>query len=215
MQPSLRFSWWSLALIATIPEVILQASSTQNDVVVSFFLLCSFYFGRQCTKDKGVVHFVFFGLSIGLALLSKGTAYVYALPIVLFFGLSQISVSAQTKSLRPIMCSVLAGLICLMVNFGHFKRNFSLTHSILGVDKTESKMYSNEAMGLGEWSSNVLKNAALHIGPMPLNILANHLVVGLHKMLGSDVNNPKTNYLNMPFQAAPDIPNHEDTSSNT
>ena len=77
----------AFVLGATIPEVLLQASSTQNDIVVSFFILTSVYFAIKITKESGLKYFLFFGLSSGIGILTKGTAYVYLAPLLLIFGI--------------------------------------------------------------------------------------------------------------------------------
>lgn len=85
-QLSMRFKQqiYACVFFATLPIAILEASSTQNDIVVCFWILCSIERMIACLKCKSMVTFVEFGLSVGLAVLTKGTAYVILAPIILF-----------------------------------------------------------------------------------------------------------------------------------
>ena len=70
----------------TITELLLQASTTKNDIVVVFFVLTSLYFAIKFLSDLKLRNGVFLGLSVGLSLLTKGTAYIYVAPILLLFS---------------------------------------------------------------------------------------------------------------------------------
>jgi 4-amino-4-deoxy-L-arabinose transferase-like glycosyltransferase len=65
---------------ATLPMGILQSSSTQNDYVVSFWLLAfvsQFLGWRRSSHDS---HLLFAAAALGLAILTKGTALIFATP---------------------------------------------------------------------------------------------------------------------------------------
>jgi hypothetical protein len=94
---SRRYKIIAIVLAVTIPEVILQAASTQNDVVVSFFIITSWYFGLKTISDGQLKYFVALGITIGLCLLTKGTAYVYLFPILLLWGIRVLIVLFKTK----------------------------------------------------------------------------------------------------------------------
>ena len=86
-----RFKLISIILLITLPEVILQASSTQNDIVVSFFILSSIYFAVKSIKEATFLNFIFLGLCVGLSVLTKGTAYIYLAPILLIFAIPRLA----------------------------------------------------------------------------------------------------------------------------
>src|SRR5262249_45093835 len=78
---------------ATIPMGILQASSTQNDFVVAFWLVCFVAYtlrivtNRSDQESQTVVAWepvLGAGASLGLALMTKGTAYIYSAPFVVW-----------------------------------------------------------------------------------------------------------------------------------
>ena len=71
----------AVVLCATIPMGILQAASTQNDYVLSLWLVCFTYFSLLIVQ-AGVTRStaIYIGASLGLVILSKGTGYIYAFP---------------------------------------------------------------------------------------------------------------------------------------
>jgi 4-amino-4-deoxy-L-arabinose transferase-like glycosyltransferase len=86
-----RAALLSAVVAATVPMGVLQASSTQNDYVVTFWLVCAAY-SILTTMDAGSMplsHAAAIGVASGLAILTKGTAYVYLLPFLGWFGLNR------------------------------------------------------------------------------------------------------------------------------
>ncbi len=65
--------WLTAVLVATLPVMTLEASSTQNDLVVAFLVLAMILFGLQLRTRPGSG--VWLGLCTGLAIGTKGTAY--------------------------------------------------------------------------------------------------------------------------------------------
>jgi len=209
-----RYKLLAVVLSVTIPEVVLQASSTQNDIIVSFFILTSVYFAAKCIKKNKFQYFIFFGLSIGLGALTKATAYIYFAPILVFFTTFIFIKLYKSGNFSILIYAFISALLFLSINSGHYIRNYKLTKNILGTDKTESNLYANEKMSPKLLISNIIKNAGLHIGPYPFNRLSNRLIYKFHLIAGININNAETNFLNINYWAAPDIPNHEDSASN-
>lgn len=76
-----------IACAAVIPMAILQATSTQNDLVAAFWLLAFAGFvilGQQRTFSAS--EWVATGLTLGLGILTKSTLYVYALPFLVLLA---------------------------------------------------------------------------------------------------------------------------------
>jgi hypothetical protein len=70
----------------SIPMGILQATSTQNDYVVAFWMVCLAYLvvrHRRQQASPGDVGYV--ALATGLGMLTKGTGYVYAVPLLAWY----------------------------------------------------------------------------------------------------------------------------------
>lgn len=211
---SRKYKIIALVLVVTIPEVVLQTSSTQNDIVVSFFILTAIYFAAKSIKEASLQNYLFLGLSIGFAVLTKGTAYIYLAPILLLFAMIVLIQVFRTKHYAHLDFGILAVLVFLSLNAGHFIRNYTFNNSILGVDEAEHKMYTNEYMTPALLLSNIIKNAGLHLGPAPVNKVATNAIYKLHSIAGIDINTPVTNYRNLPYEGAPDRANHEDNAPN-
>lgn len=212
--PNRRVKYIAVILALTIPEAILQASSTQNDIVVSFFILCAIYFSIKVLKKPSLDFFIFFGLSAGLAILTKGSAYVYLLPLFSVFIVVYLYKLFKSISAQKLYLPIIAGAICIVINLGHYSRNYSLSGNILGADEQESGMYFNDEMNPQNLFSNLLKNVGLHIGPYPLNNVYDTGIQKLHEKLNIDINNPKTNFASIEYHGASDFPNDEDSAAN-
>jgi hypothetical protein len=209
-----KYKLIAIVLLFTIPEVILQASSTQNDVVVSFFILTSIYFSVKSINELNFQNYFFLGLSIGLGILTKATAYIYLFPVIFILVIVVLIKLCRTKNYTYLRYSIIAALICVSVNSGHYTRNYKLSNNILGVDNIESKMYSNENMSPILLLLNIIKNAGLHIGQYPINKLSYKVIYKLHLITGVNIDNRETNFGNTIYSGVTTIPNHEDTAPN-
>lgn len=174
-------------VFVTIPMAVLQSSSTQNDLVVASFVLV---FGLQMLRLRHSTDWtsvLFAGLSMGLALLTKGTGWMYCavLGVVLSFHVfihaARLSIGWTGLFLR--MGSIV--LLGLAINTGHMSR----CHSLYGrFFATGNESYFTEDYSLDAIVANVVKNASLHMG-LPcsqFNGVMNH-AVGV--LLGSEIEN--------------------------
>src|SRR5262249_20848883 len=64
-------------LCATMPNAILQGSGAKNDMLLTFWLVCAVYFLAR--RHAGL-----FGLALGLALATKATGYLFAVPLLVW-----------------------------------------------------------------------------------------------------------------------------------
>lgn len=151
-------------LALTLPEGILQASSTQNDVVAAFFVLSTIYFMLRAIRMPGLRSYFVLGISTGLAILTKGTAYLYLAPVLLIFGINVLAISFRQKQLKYTLYISFIVVLPLLLNLAQYQRNYSFSGNLLGVDKNESKFYGNEQMNPRLFICNAIKNADLHMG---------------------------------------------------
>jgi hypothetical protein len=148
--------------------------------------------------------------SLGLALLTKATAYVYAAPFVLWFGLFLLK-TYRWSAWRPVLIS---GAIVLLINSGHYYRNAQLFDSPLRPDSLDV-FYINQTFGPTVFISNIVRNIALHLNlPVPFLLTSlDSLLRNLHNLLGLDPSDPRTTWPGTTFVLNP-FHIHEDTSGN-
>lgn len=208
----LRGQVLSIVVSATIPMGIFQASNTKNDYVVSFWLVCFVHYVLLTLNVKiNWIHLLKLSASLGLAVLTKGTAYIYTLPFILWvilLGLKQ----AGWKVLRHCL-AILA--VVGFINFGYYMRNFDVFCSPLS---TLPQKYTNDVFSIPTFISNVIRNAGLHMA-IPLAISSNvnsvieKAIYQLHIILGVDINDPRTTWPGTAFSIQ-GLSTFEDTAGN-
>jgi hypothetical protein len=196
---------------ASIPMGILQSTSTQTDYVAAFWLVCFAYFLVKVLKGADSTHFVGMGLALGLSILSKGTAYIFAFPFV-FIVTAAVVARGERKKLK--LLTVSFGLAFLL-NVSHWSRNYALYGSPLGPG-SESGGYvlTNDTFSPAAAASNMARNAGLHLGTTsPANEMVQGAVAKFHELIGISLNDPRTTWLGTNFQVTPMFLN-EDLAGN-
>ena len=177
--------------IVTLPMGILQAQSTQNSYVLSFFILGAIeaVFRLRQTEEK---HWfgptLLAGSCFGLALLTKGTAFAIAAPIGLWW-LLEVSKKPRWVRLR---CITVLLLIVAVLNGSHMARNIGVFHSPL-IPSAEAGSYRVDSMTPALLASNVFRHLALQIW-LPTRSCAaglQSLINHLYTQLLVDPNDPR------------------------
>lgn len=186
---------------ATIPMGILQASSTQNDYMVTFWLVCLAYYILLSFKTQEKVYiFSFIGASFGLGILTKSSAYLYGFPFMVWFSLVQLwRYRWRWHAWQTIGFTT---AIAVILNVGHYWRNFDLFNSFLGTPKNFAGAYKIEVISLPTFLSNVLRNLGLHLDIIrtlklekfitPITGIGNKLILIFHDFIGVDMFDPRT-----------------------
>ncbi|MFN3489022.1 MAG: ArnT family glycosyltransferase [Emticicia sp.] len=192
-----KTQYLSFFIAGTIPMVILQSSSTQNDVVVSFFILMTAYFMLKNLKENQSLTIILSGVSIGQAILTKGTAYVFLFPICMYWGIMKL-VKIYKKELK--FLPQLAYLALLFVPFlaicgSFYYRNYVLIGSPLGVSKELFYVYNNQSHSLPSFLSVIFRNISLHFSVPGVHLMAEKFIYFLHNnILHLSVNDPATSF---------------------
>jgi len=202
--------WVAGLLCIFLPEAVLQATSTQNDLVVSFFIAASILFLLLILKKPSILNFIFLGVSIGLALLTKALAYVYLPVFVGLFLVLFIVKNYKTWKKSYFIGGILTLVIVFSININHFQKNYALCHNIMGTDPKEDKEYKLEDRSIRGISSNTMKNVGLHLDPFFVGNLGNNLVEKIHLIMHYDPNQKGMNYVETKFTTYPGWRNHED-----
>lgn len=204
---------FSALAAATLPMGILQSTSTQNDYALSFWLVSFFYWGALFAREGGTRKAFISGAALGLAILTKGTAYIYAFPFLVWFVLEGASRQRKTF-VGP--AAVIAALV-LLINAGHYVRNQAVFGSPLGPgaeSESQEFTYTNSRFSAGTLASNGLRNAAIHMG-LPFqsaNRAVEGAVVSMHRLLELDPQDKATTWGGTAFRIGTEL--HEDLDGN-
>ena len=192
----------SLAVM-TLPMGVLQSTSTQNDYVVAFWLVCfvSFALKQLQTDTPSRTLALFAGISLGLAIVTKVTVLIFGtfFGVWLVFGLILRSRIRAWKPLTILLCAT------LLVITPHACRNYKLYRNPLGPmieSKDDSYRYTNDSYGVRTLVSNVLRNIAIHLAfPFEgVNDDIERAVLFLHAILKMDANYPGTTWTGTKFR---------------
>ena len=201
-------------LLITIPSAELQATTTKNDIVCGFFVIIALYYCIKTYYEINIKNFIFLGLSIGLAIFTKGTAYLFLAPFLVFLAIFLVHKLIQTKNLKIITNGLLLLFVVLIINIGHFSRNYMVNKNILTVDTIESKGFTNENRSTSQFASNLLKNFGLQIG-FPFQNKYDLWIREIHKKYNVNIDSPDANWLQNKYQGTKKIETHEDIIPNT
>ncbi len=204
----------SFLFCITTPSVLLQASTTKNDIVCAFFILTSILFLYKCYKESTLSNYLFLGISIGLGMLTKGTFYLFLFPALLIFLLFLGKQMLFEKKFKPILYGLLSIFILSIINIGHFSRNYAINNHVLSIDDVENNMYSNEEMNFTFFSSNLMKNIGLHMG-YPFNSIYEDFILNIHKKIDVSIDEPKLNFLGTKYNTKKSIDTNEDLVPNS
>jgi len=143
---------------ATLPNAILQASGAKNDVLLALWLVCAAYFAVR--RDLW-----FLGLSFGLALATKSTAYLFAPPLV-----ASVLAIQWIEDRRPRWVAVAMAMAsgALLLNTPQYARNLRFSGSPLGFDSPYGRggpyRWANARFGWKPTVSNALRNLSDQLG---------------------------------------------------
>ncbi len=226
--PSDRAGPWAALLVATTPMAVLQATSTQNDVVVAGYLLAAAFFLLRApgTDGRPVRDLALGGAAIGLAFATKGTAYILAVPLLIVTVWTAAGRIARGQgSERRAWAAGLAAAAALVVlpSAGFWWRNARAFGSPVG--STYEVVRPSEFLSLGPGKapalavSQVVRAAVLQLGQVRVVGVGGDVLVAaaarVHGALGVGVDEPAVSGA-FPFAAAasPAL-NHEDTAPST
>jgi len=200
----------SAIVIGTLPMAILQASSTQNDLVVSSFVMSFGLFMLRIHKKLSAENLLLAAIALGLALLTKGTAYLYCAAIGTSLAVSILLEyrADRARFLKATVALSFVVIVALVMNAGHLSRNYKLYGHPLSI---EDKYYRNADMSAATLLSNIARNGALHLAT-PSSRINNYIYRAMQVALGSQLNNPKTTFPGTSF-GIPYI-KHEDIAGN-
>jgi 4-amino-4-deoxy-L-arabinose transferase-like glycosyltransferase len=194
----------------TLPNGILQASGAKNDYVLASWLAAMLWFALRLRRNASKWNVIGTATACGLALLTKGTAYLFVPPLlaaVLWparrFWLGWIPMAA---------CCVLA------INGPYYWRNWNLSGSPFGFSSAHGDgrfRFSPDHIDVRTTLSTALRAGSEHLAARSeaWNRGVYDGVVTAHEWLGMSVNDPATTWPDAVFEP-PRNSNHEANASN-
>jgi Dolichyl-phosphate-mannose-protein mannosyltransferase len=191
----------SAIVCATIPEGVLEASGPMNTYVVSFWIVSAIGFLMSWNDDPSWFNLVWIGLSTGLALLTKGTAYIF-LPFLMIATWWVGPRLARVLLLKRIFILL---LLVLAINAPQYIRCYELTGSPLGVPIPEAGSRLQLTVShpnAKEILANLLRNVSLHFGTPSeaINLRIENLFRWSMQKIGVDPDDPRQIWLGEPFR---------------
>lgn len=206
-----RAEWWSVMFAMTLPSVVVQGSSTQNDLLAAVFIISFFYFLKRAAGDAGSIRdFVFASVALGLAILTKGTSYIFCLPIGMLFAAQGFFTRFGFRPRMNFAFRIAAVVVAASIfSLGHYARN---TQAFGSPVTTAGEEVRTTRVTVRTIAANLARNYANHLGTHPAADRA--LVSVMRYWLGAEIRNPDSTWLPDDFGFAPEFSLHEDRAGN-
>lgn len=176
-----------------IPIALLESNTTQNDIVVSFYLLCFVYACLLLTQSFSGRRVLLAGLSLGFAWLTKGTGYLFSLPFCIWMiviALRAVRISPRALAGR-FAGGIAVALIAVAINAGHYQRNIFLSGSPMANSGEGTVIEGSDPRQIVLIG---LKNLMNHL---PSSLRLRHGVESVARRAGVDPDDPKYSLVSM------------------
>jgi len=187
--------------LLSLPMMLFQATTTQTDLLASFFFISFILFALLITQTKAnfKTNFIFLALSLTLGILTKYHIAIFAAPIVIYLLFELIKKKNNKNTIFAVLISCLTIAIILVPLFA---RNIYFFGSITGKDLfDENATIVNSSISIQNMLSNNFKHVVDFIS-IPINVYNNLLFSAnhsLHNLIGVPENMPSNNWAGEPF----------------
>ncbi len=184
---SVRLQLWSSILAATIPMGIYEAVSTQNDYVLTLWVVAATYYFLTFIGNQSASAAIMVAISIGLAIKTKGTAYIFLAPVVLLY----LGLILKRKNITLIKLGILIAVMAVGINASNFIRNTDLYGDPIGL--SVGKSAATPAFRVATLYSNAWRHLAYNMASesKEVNNFITSVTVGMHRIFGLDVADPQ------------------------
>jgi hypothetical protein len=195
---------FAAALVLLNPAAATQSENPKNDIIEALWILIlmwsavGLWKGRRCRIRDAV----FIGVTLGLAILTKGTGYALAFPICIF-----IAVATQRAGWRralPLGAAMI--LIAAAINTPHWIRNAQAFGSPLGLSPDRGGFsLTNTTFSPPAITSNLIRNLSIHTSTPSQSVNSSELaaIEKLHDWMGIDASDPRTTIRRAKFAVQP------------
>ncbi|HTU51333.1 MAG TPA: glycosyltransferase family 39 protein [Acidobacteriaceae bacterium] len=160
---AIRGQLLSALLCLTIPQGILGASGAKNDWLVAFWLAVAAFLILRWQREQRWLIVMTLGIALGALILTKGTGYVFGLPIAV--ALLFVTPRNAWRKLAP--ACLLAASIMVLLNIPQWAQNDRLGHSVFGLPSPDVQgklKYRANRITPATVAANVLRESSIHFG---------------------------------------------------
>jgi hypothetical protein len=152
-----KFQIFTVLFCSTLPMGILQSTSTQTDYLTAMWLAILVFFLIKYLKSHDSVNLFTFAFILALAILTKGTTYIFAFSFCIWIGFYVLF-----KNRNHFKYLFVIPIIVIIINFGHLSRNINFVGNPLGVSN-ESPSWLNKSFNFKNFTSNFVRNVGLNL----------------------------------------------------
>ncbi|MDB9787183.1 glycosyltransferase family 39 protein, partial [Bacteriovoracaceae bacterium] len=202
-------------LVWTLPMGIMQSTTTQNDLVTAFWIMNFVVAVFSVVRSKHDLFYILWaGMSLGLAFITKGTAYVYSLPFICYWIYHGVRSAIILKTFRPVLKGFLAIAIVVAIIFPQHYRNMIIWNHPLG-EQTTREATQIENPTWKTFATNIWAHASVHFGTPSsrLNNSVRDTIVSASNFLPISIDDPIISFNKASF-GIPRMTAHEDVLGN-
>ena len=192
-------------MLLSLPLLVFQSTTTQTDLLASFYLLSFILFSLQFVIEEGLNKWTIFYLVLSLCLgvLTKYTVAIFALPFIaylVYFVLMNVLIKGKAKVQLIVTPLIMAVGLSVITIAPYLIRNQQAFGSLTGNEYFSASM-SNSKLSLQYTISNCLKNVAdfISVPVYAFNNILFALLNKVHSIIGISINDKGANWNNMDF----------------
>lgn len=186
---------FAVVFAATIPVMVLEASSTQTDCVAAFWVLCFVLMALNWRRQQRAADLVFACLALAFAVMTKGSTPLFLAPFGAFLAWD------LRKSARLGTGTALAAGLLLIValNLPQAVQNYRAYGKPLG--GPNAQLVAVDHVRLSGIPATMIKDIAVQLA-VPVQRIDDTIaaqIIRLGSLIGLDLADPSDNFLHMPF----------------
>jgi hypothetical protein len=195
LQADAKGQYIATAVAVTLPMGILQSSSTQNDYVEALWLVSCVLFAMRLRARTTIASALGLGASLGLAILTKATGYVLAVPLAATVAWWLL----RRDGLNAWLPGAAISAMFVILNAAFAWRSLHAFGSILG---PPGLTYTNQLFTPQAVVSNLVRDVSAQAGTPweAVNHFLSRGVSAVHRVLGISVLDPRTTWPGATFQ---------------
>ena len=192
---------FTILAICSLPMALFQSTTTQTDLLASFFFLCFVYYliklNQPDSANNAKTIIILIAISLSLGILTKYTVALFAFPLIIY----QLIIFIKAKKILEINISIIfLFLSSSFVLIPFLFRNYYFLGTLTGDNIFESSM-SNASLNFRNMASNSIKHIIDFIS-IPINSYNEILTFisnKLHTLIGVSVDEPGNNWSGSKF----------------